>query len=466
MLALKYAGNLIVFPLETVSEPDTVFSSLHKEIKVAEYSPFTSAKFLPEACMYVSEPVLALHNMILNSDESTLEPEDMVEIADICCECTCMISESSLKEHYRDGHRPSMLDKCPWCSQGGMRHRKSVRVAHEDRLGKKGFCVSFDYTGPHDEDVDWFKFGLVGVELGSSMGIVGLHKDRTAVQGLETVKQFESLDLKQASKDSSREINEFHHDDDKSFRGVVEVHAREESWEDTNTGGHDPSANGVCERRIGMASQNFRVNLLCATGGNTYYEALWGRGLVYPNDIINTAPWPDRESPLSYLAGEYVPLSKNRHVFGAYCLYFIDPKQRTGKWQPTSEMGIWVGLSPDVNKGHLICPIKWDAVNKVWIIMPTVTCRTVKVYDDKFPLRMTPTGTTVSPENFHKFVDKVCNPMFTESEPKSVSVSKPSSKPVAEKPEPKKKAAKPKKSDSTEYEVEYIKKPRMKNGKL
>ena len=156
--------------------------------------------------------MLALHNMVLQSVSSTLEPEDMIEIADLC-ECTCMLSESALKEHYLDGHRPSKPYDCPWCAQGGMRHRKSVRVAHKDRLDKDGFSVSFDYTGPHASDVDGFKYGLIGVEIGSSLGIAGLHTDRTPSEGLVTVKQFES-NLKQFSKDSSRNITEFHHDDD------------------------------------------------------------------------------------------------------------------------------------------------------------------------------------------------------------------------------------------------------------
>ena len=92
--------------------------------------------------MYVSESVLATRNMILNSTETTLESEDLVEIADICCECTCMMSESALTKHYLDGHRPSMPEKCPWCSQGGMRHKQSKRIAHKERLDKDGFVVS------------------------------------------------------------------------------------------------------------------------------------------------------------------------------------------------------------------------------------------------------------------------------------------------------------------------------------
>jgi len=95
-----------------------------------------------------------------------------------------------------------------------------------------------------------------------------------------------------------------------------------------------------------MLNQLFRIVLLCATGGGVYYEALWGRGLCYANDV--SMPWPDRESPNSFLAGQDVPPPADRHVFGAYCLFYVDPEQRSGKWQPASEMGIWLGLSKRV----------------------------------------------------------------------------------------------------------------------
>jgi len=136
---------------------------------------------------------------------------------------------------------------------------------------------------------------------------------------LESIKQFES-NLKQVSADPTVCVREFHHDDDKSFRGVVEEYARERGWVDTNTGGYDPNCNSIVERRIGMLNQLFRILLLCATGGNTYYESLWGRGLCHASEIIDSMPWPDRESPNSYLARKEIPVPMDRHVFGAYCL--------------------------------------------------------------------------------------------------------------------------------------------------
>jgi len=160
-----------------------------------------------------------------------------------------------------------------------MRHRKAVRIAHSDRVNKSGFSISVDYTGPFEPDVDGNRFALVGVEVASSKGFVGLHTNRTAVQGLESIKQFES-NLKQASSDPNQHITEFHHDNDASFRGAVAEYAREKGWIDTHTGGYDPNCNSIVERRIGMLNQLFRTLLLCAIGGNTNYKALWGRGLA------------------------------------------------------------------------------------------------------------------------------------------------------------------------------------------
>ena len=59
--------------------------------------------------------------------------------------------------------------------------------------------------------------------------------------------------------------------------------------------------------------------------------------------MIDSLPWRDRESPNSYLAKKEILPPTIRHAFGAYCLYFVDPEQRVGKWQPTSEMGVWIG---------------------------------------------------------------------------------------------------------------------------
>ena len=76
-------------------------------------------------------------------------------------------------------------------------------------------------------------------------------------------------------------------------------------------------ANSLAERRIGLLHQMFRVLLLTATAGHMYYEALWGRGLHWSNELYNYGKWPDRPSPVSYLAGIDVPMPTDIHVFGA-----------------------------------------------------------------------------------------------------------------------------------------------------
>ena len=87
------------------------------------------------------------------------------------------------------------------------------------------------------------------------------------------------------------------------------------------------------------------------------------------------------------------------------------------------------------------------------LIGQTVSSRTVKVYDNKFPLRMIPNNRKPNPDDFHKFTDCVFNPIFSvdsetliHSDPpkrKSKGVSKP----------------------ELEYEVESIKKTRVYKGK-
>ena len=57
--------------------------------------------------------------------------------------------------------------------------------------------------------------------------------------------------------------------------------------------------------------------------------------------IINYGKWNDRESPISQLRGEEVPLPDKMHVFGAYYLFTIPKELRGDTFRPKSEMGIW-----------------------------------------------------------------------------------------------------------------------------
>ena len=94
--------------------------------------------------------------------------------------------------------------------------------------------MSVDFAGPFEPDIDGNTQSLVGVEVVTSKGVVGLQQTRSAADTLESLKDFEA-DLKSCAADSSVSIAEFHRDDGKSFRSHVGEHARANGWADTHT---------------------------------------------------------------------------------------------------------------------------------------------------------------------------------------------------------------------------------------
>ena len=105
-----------------------------------------------------------------------------------------------------------------------------------------------------------------------------------------------------------------------------------------------------------------------------------------------------------------MPKDKHWHVFGAYCLFYINKENRVGTFAPPSEMGIWVGQSPHVPGGSLVCPIEWDSEKQAFIIHEVVDAMTVRVYDTVFPLRMKPRKGKYGSQEFDTFIDRVFNP--------------------------------------------------------
>jgi hypothetical protein len=295
-----------------------------------------------------------------------------------------------LRKHLCEGHRP-YSDKCPWCVRANLRERRAVRKVKDSKVSPNGYTIDSDFSGKHEPCIDGYTYAYVGVEVGSGYGYVGLQNSRSATDTVESVKRFES-ELKQVSGDSSVGIVHHHYDDDKSFRGAVEEYAIAHGWRDTHTGGYRPNANSVVERRIGMLNQVFRCLLLVATGGHVYYEQLWGPGLVHANEVVNARPWPDRDAPVVALSGDVVVKPRSEHVFGEYCIYRVSKEQKSGKWQPNAEMGIWSGHSKDVVGGHIVAPIKWNKSSQVWDIGSTVVAHTIRVWDNVFALRMGPKG--------------------------------------------------------------------------
>ena len=129
--------------------------------------------------------------------------------------------------------------------------------------------------------------------------------------------------------------------------------------------------------------------------------------------MLDRVKWPDREAPIARLRGEPVPEGKYAHVFGAYCLYHIPKKSRSGAFQPSSEMGVWVGSDPHVVGGHWVVPIKWDAEQQCWVLGELVTATTVRVYDSVKPLRVQPEKGKYGSQEFDTFIDKVFHPLLS-----------------------------------------------------
>ena len=386
------------------------------------------------------------------------------------------LDSKAMLQHRLEGHI-TYNPKCPECVMGKLRARQALRKIIDSRPNPAGCSISVDLSGPFTKGVGGGVYGLVGVESGSDWGYVGMQGDRKAISCLKSVQDLE-VELKRDSGNPNINIVSIYHDDDKSFRGELEEYAREKGWHDSHTGGYNPKANSKCERRIGMLQQLFRVVLLVATGGTYYYDQLWDVGLKYSNWVTNNHPWPDGPSPVSTLSGFPVIRSKNAHVFGAYCLFYIPKELRDGKHRPPSEMGIWVGLDTNVSNGHLVVPIKWDHKGQYWELYGVITATTVKVYDSVLPLKMRPPPNIKVKVPFDEFVDSVIHPLYDsdsdyvesegEGSERGEKVDKNLEPNVKDKSKVIKPKAKPKvgnKPKNMNYEVESIEGNRMK-GKV
>ena len=140
-----------------------------------------------------------------------------------------------------------------------------------------------------------------------------------------------------------------------------------------------------------------------------------GPGLTQASKMINSGAWSDRVSPDSAVAQTTVPMHPDRQPLGRYCLFKIPKELRTGKWQPSSEKGIWVGNSGDANHGNLVVPIEWDSAACTWTLYSTVTATSTFVYDTIFPLRMGPSASSTASVGFDTFVERVFEPFLVEA---------------------------------------------------
>ena len=176
-------------------------------------------------------------------------------------------------QHSLDGH--IYRDDCPWCVQSRLKARRATRKVRESYLNPAGVSVVSDFSGPHEMDVSGNRFSQMIVDLDSGWGHVGLQETRTANDTLDTIKDMQVM-MRSESGGKAESLAQFHHDDDKSYRGNVEKYLLDKGVLNTHTGGYNPNSNAVAERRIGMLQQLFRTVLLYCTGGLLYYEQLWG----------------------------------------------------------------------------------------------------------------------------------------------------------------------------------------------
>ena len=157
---------------------------------------------------------------------------------------------------------------------------------------------------------------------------------------------------------------------------------------------------------------SFRAMLLQATGGQRYYDQLWGNGLVHANKMVNVAPWCDGKSPYEIRTGKkYEFNNKEDHVFGAKVVYYVPKELREVKWTTPGQEAIWVGRSTVTPDAHLVVPIVWEGGSNRYVLGKTVVSSKVDVDDTKFPLRMGPV-TDDGLTDFESFMEAYHHQMY------------------------------------------------------
>ena len=247
------------------------------------------------------------------------------------------VSEPSwMQQHELKGHP---YDKrCPWRVQGRLKQKQHLQQLAGSGTEMAGSTVKVDLTGPYEPGVTGSTWALVGVHEESDWGYVGLQQSKAAPAPLVSIQSLAGVQLRADSGGRAAPIARFHHDDDKSFRGVVEEYARQQGWLDTHTGGYNPNANAKAEVMIGMLKQRVRVLLLACTGGTLYCEQLWDVAFVYCNTLLNVDQWPDRDLRIARLTGMSVPRDNTTvYLVATVCIASL---KRIGL-VPPSRLLIW-----------------------------------------------------------------------------------------------------------------------------
>ena len=301
-------------------------------------------------------------------------------------------TDCTVYEHNCRCHIPH--DKrCDACLRARMMAKSNTSNDDDLVIGgsDKGYVYSMDYVGPYTPDVDGNIYGLVGVETGhTNYGITSLTKNRESSTSLQGFKVHRNK-LKQLGHDD-KDIVRLHHDCDKSFEGELKQYLIDEHIEDTDTGGYNPAANSRVERRNRSIKEAFKAALFFATGGLSYYNALWGPGLKFATCAVNTN---DDSSGRNYYRNltdkEYeYDIGGKDLSFGQQVFYHLDKAQRHEEWGTNGKEAVWVGRSDRITNGHIVVPIEWDPDTKIYKLLPTVHVNNVKYEHIVYPLKMGP----------------------------------------------------------------------------
>lgn len=256
-----------------------------------------------------------------------------------------------------------------------------------------GLVLGVDLFGPFSQDIGGYAYAMQGVEVGhTNYGMIRLLKDKTATETTTALQSMRrELATVQGPSGKPLALVRVHSDQGTEFSGEFAEYLLKERIQQTNTGGYRPTNNSRVERRLRMVLESFRACLHEATGGEGYYDELWGVGLVHANACVNRATWGDGTCPYEALAGKpWSDAKGRRHVFGAKVEYHVKKERRGPKWQTPGQLGIWVGMSDTVLDGHVVVPIKIDRGAQLYKLGSPVEPDQVTVFDELFPLLMGP----------------------------------------------------------------------------
>lgn len=291
--------------------------------------------------------------------------------------------------------------KCTQCLQGRMRSKPRRRVKLV-RTDQRGITVYLDLMGPFEEDllgnvyemtITEGKHGWIEVN-----GIKDKSSESTSEKFLDAVR-----DVMARSNQRVDDVGRVHTDQGKEFKGNFEKVVRGMSAVHSDTGGYNSSTNPA-EGAQGRLQQTARAILADGTGGHQYYKEFRGFALKRAAYCINRCDEGATESAYRKAWGkDYDWNNSNEHTFLCRCLYKPHDKDRQ-KFESVAEVAVWLGYNTESNQ-HIVCPLEgWDGLEQRYMLGKPTFSRTVRAFDDQFPLRCIPTA-DADLKKFNDFVD-------------------------------------------------------------